>query len=504
MSKKLFFNSLSGTVLYAVNIVVAFIMSPVLIMALGNRDFGLWELVMSVIGYMGMLDLGVGGSLVRFVSVADGRQDKNDLQQTVSTAFVFFSVVGVVAVCLFLVLGYSPGIIIGHETNGIANLSTVFFLLGINSGMLFPMQVYIATLMGLQRHYYINNVRIILTTSRASLTYYLLLRFEGSGLIILALLEPFFTVIQFMLFAGAVHLNPNLPKITISSVSRNKAREMICFGAKSATMLVASRLRDFSVPFIIGNALGLGLIVFYIIPNRLITYAKNMSEAIGFPLTPYFGSTHGKGDHAGLIKSWIATSLALQVISLAMPVVIFFCGEAFIGLWMGREYAVETRIVLNIMLVGLVIDALSANAFRVLVAQGKHGKCALMLLFFSVLSILGGFLGAYMFGVVGVATATTIISIIANFYTLRITCKVMKVTLKQYFSSTVYILLLPLSLFAGTMWLFSYLFPPVSYLKLSLTFIVCSSFYIFGLWKFTLSCDMRETTRTKLRHLLSS
>jgi len=57
MSRKLLLNSLSGASLYLVSIVAAFIMSPVYIKALGNRDYGLWELVMSVIGYMGLLDL---------------------------------------------------------------------------------------------------------------------------------------------------------------------------------------------------------------------------------------------------------------------------------------------------------------------------------------------------------------------------------------------------------------------------------------------------------------
>ena len=170
MSRKLLLNSLSGTTLYAVNVIVAFIMSPVLIRALGNRDYGLWELVMSVIGYMGLLDLGIGGAMVRFVAVADGKQDKDDLQQTISTAFTFFVIVGAVAVLLFIALGYSPGLIAGSETKDIANLGTVFVLLGVNAGMLFPMQVFITTLMGVQRHYFINGVRVVLLSSRACLT----------------------------------------------------------------------------------------------------------------------------------------------------------------------------------------------------------------------------------------------------------------------------------------------------------------------------------------------
>jgi O-antigen/teichoic acid export membrane protein len=181
MSRKLVLNSLSGTALYGVNIVVAFIMSPIIIRALGNRDYGLWELVMSVIGYMGLLDLGIGPALVRFVAVADGKQDKDDLQKTISTSFVFFVVVGVAAVLSFLLLGYFPAIIAGSEAKDIANLGTVFMLLGLNAGMTFPLQVFIATLMGVQRHYFINNVRILLLVVRAATNYYFLTAYPGKG-----------------------------------------------------------------------------------------------------------------------------------------------------------------------------------------------------------------------------------------------------------------------------------------------------------------------------------
>ena len=75
LRKKLLLNSLSGTSFYLINIVVAFIMSPVIIRALGNRDYGLWELVMSVIGYMGLLGWRNWSRIgLRFVSIADGEK----------------------------------------------------------------------------------------------------------------------------------------------------------------------------------------------------------------------------------------------------------------------------------------------------------------------------------------------------------------------------------------------------------------------------------------------
>lgn len=499
MTKKLLLNSLSGTLLYAVNVVVAFIISPVLIRALGNRDYGLWELVMSVIGYMGLLDLGIGGSLVRFVSVADGSQDKEDLQKTISTAFAFFAAVGAVVVLLFLSLGHSPGLIAGSEAKDIANLGTVFVLLGVNAGMLFPQQVFIATLMGVQRHYFINNVRILIAIVRACLIYYLLQQYQGRGLIILALLEPVFTAIQFALFAGAVHLDRHIPNITFSAVTRSKAKELLVFGAKSASMLVASRLQNQSVPLIIGNVIGLGQIVYFVMPNRLVDYAKGVSQAIGFPLTPYFGATIGRGDRDDLVKSWLNTTLALQIISLAMPIFIFFYGETFLGLWIGHEYAVAGRMILFILVAGLVADSLATNAFRILTAQGKHGKSAIIWLLLSALSIPLGIWGASYWGVTGVAAATTAVTVLGNLITVLMACSVMKVPFLTYFRETLLRTALPLLLLVMVLWWLSGSYPVKNYLDLMLHILVSCSVYILAVWRFTLKQDVRERLLLRMK-----
>lgn len=498
MSKKLLLNSLSGSTLYLANIVVVFIMSPVYIRVLGNRDYGLWELVMSVVGYMGVLDLGIGGSLVRFVSIADGRQDRADLQQTMSTALAFFVPVGLMAIVLFSALSYSPELIAGKETQDIANLGMVFMLLGVNAAMIFPLQVFTATLAGLQRHYFLNCVRLVLLVGRAILCYYLLLRYPSRGLLVMALLTPCFTAVQCVLFVGAVYLDRTIPKITWSAVSRKKARELIGFGAKSATMLIASRLQNQSVPIIIGHMIGLGQIVYFVMPNRLVDYAKGVSRAIGYPLTPYFGSTIGKGNHQELESSWLNTTLALQTVSLAMPIVIFFCGETFLELWLGSEYSVAGRMVLFILLAGLVADSFATNAYNILTAQGRHGKTALMWLVCSVVSILLGIGGAYFWGVTGVAAGTTVATVMGNLLTVTMACAVMRMPLITYFRKTLLRILPALLVLATALWGLGVFFVEKRYLNLIFQICIAGILYLLAIWCISLTKEMRGQILARL------
>lgn len=502
MSRKLLLNSFSGTILYMINVIVAFIMSPVLIRALGNRDYGLWELVMSVIGYIGLLDLGIGPALIRFVSVADGKQDRSDLQQTISTAFAFFILAGGFALALFSMLSFFPQLVTGNDTKNIANLRTVFLLFGLDASIMFPLQVFTATLMGLQRHYFINCVRGVLTIVRVVLVFYLLQRYPGNGLIVLALLEPVFCLIQFVLFALVVFFDKNLPPITFRAVTWRKLHELFTFGAKSATMLVASRLQNQSVPLIIGSVIGLGQIVYFVMPNRLVDYAKGFSQTLGLPLIPYFGASIGKGNREELLKSWFSTTQALQVVSLAMPVVIYFYGASFLSIWIGQEYANAGSGVMYFLLLGLVADSLAINASRILVAQGIHGKNAIIWLLLSALSIPVGIGGASLWGVTGVVIGTTMVTVIGNLVTVLLSCSAMRISLKIYFKETLMHLVFPLVLLAITMQTFTLLYPVKGYANLLAQILTAGFIYIMAIWCFTLDRSIKIKLLERMRSII--
>lgn len=491
MSKRLLLNSLSGVFLFTITLIVTFIMSPVIIRSLGNSDYGFWEIVMSVVGYMGLLDLGIGPALLRFISVAHGKEDRDDLQQTMSTAFAFFIVIGFVILLLFVLFSNFPELVAGKAKQDMANLSTVFVLVGLNALVLFPMQVVTTALMGVQRHYLYNGIKIIFRIVDAILAYYFLLQYPGKGLIVLAMLAPCLNLAQFFIFAVVVHRDPSIPGLSLSAVRYSKLKELLVFGIKSLTTMTASRIQNQSVPIIIGHVIGLGHVVYFAMPNRLIDYAKNISQVIGIPLTPYFGSSLGKGRDDFLLRSWLNTSLALQAVSLALPLVIFYYGEIFISLWIGHEYASAGHWVINFLLIGLVADAFSGNSFRILTVQSKHGKYAIIWLVLSLLSIPVGIWSASKWGVAGVALGTTLVTTIGSLTSVSMACSLMKVSIKTYFKETVAPLIIPLALLLITFILMNNIFVVKGYFALSVQVAVSGIIYCIAIWRFTLPADIK-------------
>lgn len=503
MSKRLLLNSFSGTALYIVNIVIMFVMSPVIVRTLGNRDYGIWEIIISIVGYMGLLDLGIGPALLRYVAISHSSDDREQLQQTISTSLAFFVAIGFIAVGILLVLSFFPAFIAGGESVNTGYLTTVLLLFALNAAIVFPLNVFTATLLGIQRHYLVNTTRMVFGIIRAFIAYCLLVTYPAQGLLMLALLEPIFNFLQLVLYVVVLHCDPSIPCFSLSACSFKKMKELFTYGSKSATLMIASRIQNTSIPFIISAVLGVSNVIYFTMPNRLIDYAKGLSLAMGFPLTPYFASQMTGVDNNHAVKtSWLQTSLALQIITTAMPLVMLFCGERFLSVWIGKEYGVAGRGVLYCLVTALFVESVAPNASRILMASGHHGRAAFMWLVLAVISIPLAVFGAYRWGVTGVALGSSTALIVGNIVMLRMACLDVGVSLAEYFSQTLRRLLIPLVVLTFCLWGTGLIFQNEKYLHLVLQASISGLLYLITVWFLTLSQDNRMRIIGKVRTLL--
>lgn len=444
MNKRIFLNSFSGTLLYVINILSMFIMSPVIIKAIGNREYGLWEMILGIVGYLGIFDLGISPALVRFVSVAYGRKNSQELQIVISTALVFFLIIGSVISIALIVFIFNFNILYYFNYNDVNRLQVILIVVTANVGILFPLNVFSSTLMGIQKHYEINITKSTLTVCRVIIVLFFIKRYPENGLLILVGFELVHNIIQSIVYIFALIFDKSVPNISFLHASKNSMKNMIKYGIKSTLISASSLLQHTTIPFIIGKTIGIDMIVYYMLPSRLISYARGLSLAIGFPLLPYFGSCFGKEGLVALRDNWVKASMVFQIFTLSLPVFVYFYGSPFLTLWVGADYGLQGQGVINILLVGLIVESLAPNATRVLMAMAIHGNLAIFWLIISLVCIPMTYLGATYFGIEGVAIGTSIVTVIGYIVTLMMACSAVGITLASYFRNTTYKLFLPL------------------------------------------------------------
>src|SRR5690554_197791 len=88
-----------------VKLAITFIMTPVFVHNLGKYDYGLWVMIGAVIGYMGILDLGLRPAISRYAAKHLAEQDEVALQSVYVSAFAFMTIVGVLLFLFFFLWG---------------------------------------------------------------------------------------------------------------------------------------------------------------------------------------------------------------------------------------------------------------------------------------------------------------------------------------------------------------------------------------------------------------
>src|SRR5438445_6369784 len=85
---------------FAAQIAAAFFLAPILVHGLGDRRYGIWSLVESILAYLMLFDLGVAASVVRYVARFEATRDRDNLNRVFSTSVCIFAAAGIIALLL--------------------------------------------------------------------------------------------------------------------------------------------------------------------------------------------------------------------------------------------------------------------------------------------------------------------------------------------------------------------------------------------------------------------
>ena len=155
----------------------------------------------------------------------------------------------------------------------------------------------------------------------------------------------------------------------------------------------------------ISHAIGVGTIVFYVFPLRLVEYAQGIAMTLGIPMTPFFASAFGRGGLDAARASWIGSTRVLQFPSLAVFMGVLWLGVPFVARLMGADTAARGGMTLYLLATGLIAQAYSTNALRLLTSLDRHGRYGIICVTASVLFVLASLPLARSFGLTGVAAS---------------------------------------------------------------------------------------------------
>jgi O-antigen/teichoic acid export membrane protein len=161
---------------YAAAIVVSIVLVPLVLSSVDVRAYGLWLTASDLLGYIGLLDLGVFGVLPWLIAESDGRRDEATIRRALSNAIAAALLIGAAcAAAAFAAWSVFPGLLKLTAADRAA-LAGPLLVLVATTVITMPMNVCGAALVGMQDVRFSGIAALTRLALNASLTIGLLLR----------------------------------------------------------------------------------------------------------------------------------------------------------------------------------------------------------------------------------------------------------------------------------------------------------------------------------------
>ena len=330
---------------YGANLAVAFFMSPFVVHSLGNERYGVWTLLTSLTGYLGLVDIGVRGGTGRYINYYLGRKEGKEVSNIVSTSLLFYALISVFVFAASAVLAFFFGDIFPKiHPEFVHEAQWVLVLLGLNVWVGLFSSTFSQLLTAAERFdmQMISDVSVL--SLRTTATIFILL--AGRGLVELAIVQVASGLLGCCLVSSLARWKGPPINIRLSHCRWANFREVFSYGLWAFLGNGSAQLGLYASSAIIGMCIGATEIALYSIGAMLIGYASNFVGRVTDVMLPDILKAGGRGDHTDL--RWLMGKATRASMFLAIPVLVGFMtlGREFMDVWMGPGYAASAWVLL--------------------------------------------------------------------------------------------------------------------------------------------------------------
>lgn len=417
-----------------INGLIGFFLAPFLVHGLGLETYGVWSYIVAVTAQIGLLDLGLRSSILKFVAESKKR-DNERLRAVWSTAALCYITVSAIALSLSVVFALSLPKLISLPSDISAVARIVAVLVALDAVIELLSGIFDSSLAGSERYDVIASLTVLRYAIYASGTFASIKYGLGLPGIVCAMLAG--RVVQRIL--SYVYIKRTFPEFSLNLGEYNKVtrQELINYSSWAFVVTLSMKI-IYSVDVVVaGTVLGATAAALYAIPLWIIEQLRSLAQSGTTTLTPRFAaisSGNRSGDIQRLFFEFIWWSQAL-IIGVVVPLLI--SADQLIYLWFGKNFN-EAAAILRILSTPFLLIIPSLAILSLYFASAKHREAALILTVEAACNLLLSIYLAYLIGVVGIALGTFIPAIVIRGCYLPIRgCKAFELPMEKFLRTSI-------------------------------------------------------------------
>lgn len=396
-----------------IHILIGIVYTPVMLRLLGQSEYGLYQLVGSVISYLSLLSLGFGSSYVRYYSKYKVSNDTDGIAKLNGMFMTVFAVIGLISLT-------AGGILIGNVENmfskslSVEELHTTKILMAImvfNLSISFPGSVFSSYITANEQYIFQRTVSILSHILNPFLTLPLLL--FGYKSIAVVCIQTVISISSFV--ANIVFCRKKLGiSFDFKGFKPKFLKELFMFSFWIFLNQIIDQINWNIGKFILGIFSGAVSVAVFGVASQLNNLYIGFSTIISNVFAPKINRLVAKNNNNSELTSLFTRVGRIQFIVLTLIVsgLIIF-GQYFIEIWAGEGYG-DSYIITMLLIIPATPPLIQSLGIEIQRAKNMHQFRSIVYAIIAVANVCISIPLSQLYGGIGAAMGTAISLFVGN------------------------------------------------------------------------------------------
>ncbi len=367
-STKIAKNAIFNVMAFSINLIVTFLLVPVMLRYLGATGFGVWAIVRVFVSYASLGDLGLNSTVTKYVAEYSATNRIESIERVLKAAFVLYAVVAVILLLLAL-LFHQVIFDLFFSTSGDAAGDVLFVLYGslVIFGINMIFSVLPNALAGIQRMDLTNSVIALYSLVNGVSMYGALV--AGWGLRGLVWANALSTIVA--IAANWILFSRHMGHIRFfgSRISWQDLRQLVEFSKHIFIVALATNVNLHFDKLLLSFFQNLNVVAAYEIGSRVVQQVRSIPVLMLNPLLPAASEIQAQKRSENLKGLYLRSMKYLLAISVPLMGCTGIFAAPFVKVWLGdaNEFIVPT---IQILIISNFINLTTGPGFYIAIGAG--------------------------------------------------------------------------------------------------------------------------------------
>lgn len=396
-----------------INVCMGLAFTPALKNAFGDGFYGVYGGMGKFVGYMTIMDLGLGNAVIRYVAKYRAEKDQAGMERFLGMVMTLYVLIGAVIWIIGMVCYANlPAIYPKYSPEEMALAKNLFLLVMGNLTLSMLLNIFPGTMTAHERFVFMRVVTVIRLAARVVLLV-LLLRSDTNPFQV-TLLDSCLNLVVMLCYVWYVFFRLRI-RVRWGGFDPVLLKQIFSYSIFIFLNMVMQEIYWNVDATLVGILKGAKIATITLISGSIVTYFMDFSNAISGMFLPKAVQMVTKGADGEALTDLMIRVGRLQLMIIALLVVGFsLVGRQFFALWTGPETADTYYIIVLMQMLALLIPMFQNVAISITQAMNKHAFRAVVLAFISLLNIALSYVLIQWYGPVGAAVGTVFSLILGN------------------------------------------------------------------------------------------